>query len=120
MPRIITNRGGYILDSYTVIEDSGQPISGRERIKEILQTLRRELNRPDARPAESSRRTPRVLKYFHTPTQVTFTDDEINERTVYGINHFGPAWFIMSYRSRLHGMRNPFTKRQNHNDRCSR
>ena len=80
--RIITSHGSYILDSYTVVENSGEPISERSRIKEILRTLRRALNQFDAHPLESSRRTPRVLKHFHTPTQVTFSNDQANERTV--------------------------------------
>lgn len=80
--RIITSPCGYTLDSYTVLEDSGEPIRDRARIKEIVTRLRRELNRPDAQLMDPSRRTPRMLKHFHTPTQLTFTEDEPNGRTV--------------------------------------
>ena len=52
------------------------------RIKEIVTELRRHLSQPDAQPFDPSRRTPRVLKHFHTPTQVTFTEDKPNIRTV--------------------------------------
>ncbi|HXH02770.1 MAG TPA: [protein-PII] uridylyltransferase [Candidatus Competibacteraceae bacterium] len=80
--RIITSDNGYSLDSFTVVEDSGEPIQDRQRIKEILLTLRRELNRADAHPWDSSRRPPRVLKHFPTPTQVAFLDDDSNGRTI--------------------------------------
>lgn len=80
--RIITSPCGYTLDSYTVLEDSGEPIRDRLRIKEIVTELRRQLSRPDAQPIDPSRRLPRVLKHFPTPTQVTFTEDEPNGRTV--------------------------------------
>lgn len=80
--RIITSRNGYSLDSFTVMEDSGQPITGRPRIKEILRSLRRELNRGGARPVGSTRRPDRALKHFPTPTRISFVDDDANGRTI--------------------------------------
>ncbi len=80
--RIITSHYGYTLDSYTVLEDSGEPICNRERIKEIITTLCQQLDNPDANLTYSNRRTPRILRHFQTPTQVSFTDDEPNKRTV--------------------------------------
>jgi [protein-PII] uridylyltransferase len=80
--RIITSGSGYTLDSYTVVEDSGNPIESRQRIKEIVNRLVRDLAHPDARPKPSSRLKPRAFKHFPTPTQVTFTDDTANGRTV--------------------------------------
>ena len=79
--RIITSGSGYTLDSYTVLEESGQVIEERARRREIVMRLRRELNR-DEPQRRSFRRTPRVLRHFHTPTQVSFTDDESNHRTI--------------------------------------
>jgi [protein-PII] uridylyltransferase len=80
--RVITSRYGYTLDSYTVVEAYSEPINDRLRIREIVSTLRRELDDPSARRAGMSRRTPRVLKHFPTPTQVFFSEDEANGRTV--------------------------------------
>lgn len=80
--RIITSEYGYTLDSYTVVEASGEPIYDRLRIKEIVTTLRRQLDNPEAKLLSSNRRTPRVLQNFPTPTQVFFSEDEANGRTV--------------------------------------
>jgi [protein-PII] uridylyltransferase len=80
--RIITSRSGYTLDSYTVVEDSGKPIEERHRIKEIIVRLRQHLSHPDARPRLPTRRVPRVMALFQTPTQVNFISDESNDRTV--------------------------------------
>jgi [protein-PII] uridylyltransferase len=80
--RVITSRYGYTLDSYTVVEASGGTINERLRIKEIVSTLRRELDDPLARRTGMNRRTPRVLKHFPTQTQVLFSEDEVNGRTV--------------------------------------
>ncbi len=80
--RIITSRSGHTLDSYTIVENSGKVIQDRTRIKEIVTELVNQLSRPAAPPKPPSRRKPRVLEHFHTPTQVTFTNDGANGRTV--------------------------------------
>lgn len=79
--RIITGNSGYTLDSYTVTEDSGEFIHNRGRIKEIVNALRRSLDRHEA-VTTPMRRTPRLLRHFKTSTQMTFTPDEANQRTV--------------------------------------
>jgi len=79
--RVITGRCGYALDSFTVLEDSGELIDDPERIDEIVTTLQRQLDRPDATPRHPNRRVPGVLKHFPTPTQVYFAEDESNNRT---------------------------------------
>jgi len=79
--RIITGRLNYTLDSYTVMEDSGEPIHSRLRIKEIVNSLRHSLDRHEA-VSIPKRRTSRILQHFKTPTQVLFTKDELNQRTI--------------------------------------
>ena len=80
--RIITSDKGYTFDTYIVLEESGQAIERGHRIKEILTRLKRELNHPKFKPGCIKRRTARQLKHFHTPTQVTFSCDQRNHRTV--------------------------------------
>jgi [protein-PII] uridylyltransferase len=79
--RIITGHCGYTLDSYTVMEDSGEPIHSRPRIKEIVNSLRHSLDRHET-VSVPNRRTPRILQNFKTSTQVFFTEDELNQRTI--------------------------------------
>ncbi|TCO83707.1 UTP--GlnB (protein PII) uridylyltransferase GlnD [Plasticicumulans lactativorans] len=80
--RIITSHGDFTLDSFTVLEDSGAPITDRPRIRAITRTLRRYLQHPEQPVALTSRRAPRVLKHFRIPTQVSVSDDVANRRTV--------------------------------------
>lgn len=80
--RIITSPCGLVLNSFTVVEDSGEPIAERRRIKIIAHSLRQQLNSPDTTPTIPSRRTPRLLRHFQAPTRVSFTDDEANQRTI--------------------------------------
>ncbi len=80
--RIITSGKGYTFDTYIVLEESGQAIESGQRMEEILTRLRRELSHTEFKPGNINRRTARQLKHFHTPTQVTFSCDQRNHRTV--------------------------------------
>lgn len=80
--RIITSLGDYTLDSFTVLEDTGEPISGRTRMREIMQRLRWQLQHPEAPLAPPSRRAPRALRHFRTPTTVYFAEDAAQRHTV--------------------------------------
>ncbi len=74
------------LDTYIVLEDNGESILEAERLREIEQTLRHEIKRRNAAPITVTRRAPRQVRMFTTPTQVQFTDDPVNHRTVLEIS----------------------------------
>ncbi len=92
--RIITANNGYTLNTYIILEESGQPIDSPYRMQEISATLAQELDRANqqALPQVSSatggltnqvsRRTRRQFKHFPIATQVNFIADERNQRTV--------------------------------------
>ena len=80
--RIITARSGYSLDTYIVLEADGAPIAERQRIRQILERLQRALNTDVAKPVKSTRRASRRLRNFHIPTEVWFSEDLANDRTV--------------------------------------
>ncbi|MGE5624975.1 MAG: [protein-PII] uridylyltransferase [Bacillota bacterium] len=70
------------LDDYVVLEDTGAPITDAERLVEIERVLVKEINRRNASPIAVTRRAPRQVRMFTTPTQVQFSDDLRNRRTV--------------------------------------
>ena len=70
------------LDTYAVLEDTGASIEDPERLVEIERVLVREINRKNASPITVTRRAPRQVRMFTTPTQITFSDDPRNGRTV--------------------------------------
>ncbi|MFI4967802.1 MAG: [protein-PII] uridylyltransferase [Gammaproteobacteria bacterium] len=70
------------LDTYAVLEDTGAPIEDPERLAEIEQVLVREINRKNASPIAVTRRAPRQVRMFTTPTHIGFSDDTRNGRTV--------------------------------------
>ncbi|MFE8073216.1 [protein-PII] uridylyltransferase [Marinobacteraceae bacterium S3BR75-40.1] len=81
--RISAGKGPNSLSSYIVLDEQGQPLgtdpARRDRVK---QRLIEELDDPADYPDIIERRTPRQLKHFAFPTEVTFSNDTLNHRTV--------------------------------------
>ncbi len=80
--RITPTDDGFSLDLYHVLEDDGAPIADPDRLEEIEDALWRSLQRPDAPLPAVSRRAPRQVRMFNTPTQIALSVDERNHRSV--------------------------------------
>ncbi|HEY5808060.1 MAG TPA: [protein-PII] uridylyltransferase [Povalibacter sp.] len=81
--RITPTADGFSLDVYHVLEDTGAEITDMGRIRDIEQHLAHVLSKPDdVSVATVSRRAPRQVRMFTTPTQLTFVDDPVNKRTI--------------------------------------
>ena len=80
--RITPLDGGLGLDTYLVLEDTGQPIADRHRAQQIETQLRRVLQSADTDLPVVTRRAPRQVRMFSTPTQITFSEDPLQHRTV--------------------------------------
>jgi [protein-PII] uridylyltransferase len=79
--RITPAANGFSLDIYHVLEDNGAPITDAERVDHIEQSLWNSLRRPEESPMEVSRRAPRQVRMFNTPTRVIITRDVRNNRS---------------------------------------
>lgn len=81
--RISASRGNFNLSHYIVTDALHRPLaSDSERKEQVRQKLFEELDDPEDYPEIIQRRTPRQLKHFSFPTEVTFSNDMINQRTV--------------------------------------
>ena len=80
--RIITSKHGYTLDTFIVLEESGEYVESGERTNAIKEMLRRELSSLDKPARKISRMEKRQLRNFPIATTVTFSHDESNNRTV--------------------------------------
>jgi [protein-PII] uridylyltransferase len=80
--RITPTANGFNVETYLVLEDTGGAITDRARIHEIEQGLLRSLRDDPQAKFTVTRRAPRQARMFTTPTQITFSDDERNRRTV--------------------------------------
>ena len=80
--RITAVGNGYSLDTYHVLEEDGAMIADAERLGEIERSLWSSLERPSEAPLSVSRRAPRQLRVFRTPTQIAISVDERNARSV--------------------------------------
>jgi [protein-PII] uridylyltransferase len=65
-----------------VLEDTGSPIADRDRIAGIERHLVRSLSEKSAAAPAVTRRMPRQARMFTTATQVTFSAEPENGRTI--------------------------------------
>jgi [protein-PII] uridylyltransferase len=80
--RLITSANGFSLETYEVLEDNGAVIADAARVQEIERGLWRALKQVEDAPPAVTRRAPRQVRMFWTPTQVNFSVDNRNERTI--------------------------------------
>jgi [protein-PII] uridylyltransferase len=67
---------------YHVLEDTGAEIADAPRIRDIEQQLAHALNKPAGEAVVVTRRAPRQVRMFSTPTQIAFSEDPVNQRTI--------------------------------------
>ncbi len=81
--RIMTSNAGFCFDTFIVLELDGTPIGNNpRRTEEIKNTLTEALNHPEDYPLVVRRRTPRQLKHFSYPAEITISNDPVIQRTV--------------------------------------
>ena len=80
--RLITSANGFSLETYVVLEDNGTVIADASRIHDIERGVWRVLEQVEDSPPAVTRRAPRQVRMFWTPTQVNFSVDSRNERTI--------------------------------------
>ncbi|HIF51779.1 MAG TPA: [protein-PII] uridylyltransferase [Thiotrichaceae bacterium] len=84
--RIITNKNGFVLDTFVILENNGELIKTKERSNEIRDRIIKALNSTPAFPEQGKWIENRQLKNFNFPTKVTFKTDKKNNRTIMEIN----------------------------------
>jgi [protein-PII] uridylyltransferase len=80
--RLITSANGFSLETYEVLEDNGAVIADATRVREIERGLWNALKQVGDSPPAVTRRAPRQVRMFYTPTQINFSVDNRNERTI--------------------------------------
>jgi len=80
--RILTTEDTMVLSTYQVLELEGSPIGDERRQEEIRVTIEQALSEPHSPDIQVPRRLPRRHRYFPTQTEVSFTADEHNQRTL--------------------------------------
>ncbi|OOZ37072.1 [protein-PII] uridylyltransferase [Solemya velesiana gill symbiont] len=80
--RIESTHTGYSLSSYMVLENDGSAIDNPGRREEICATLKEALSKDEIDDITVTRRVPRQMKHFTTPTRIDFVLDGGNQRTI--------------------------------------
>ena len=84
--RLVPMVDGRRLDTYVVLEDNREPIVEPERLEEITQALQQEIRRRQLPPRVVTRRAPRQVRMFTTPSEVEFAMDLSGRHTVLEIH----------------------------------
>jgi len=79
---ITTTPDNHVLDTFHVLEESGEPVSGEQRCAEIRQALHTEITNRPHNTWQVSRRMPRQYRHFPIKTHIDFKLDELDQRTV--------------------------------------
>ncbi|SMF96905.1 UTP--GlnB (protein PII) uridylyltransferase, GlnD [Methylomagnum ishizawai] len=80
--KIITAGGGRVMNSYHILEQTGEPIRDQMRQVQICAKLRECLKRPGDAPIQVQRRESRQIKHFTVPTQLYFHEDPQDRYTI--------------------------------------
>ncbi len=80
--RIVPTAEGHSLDTYTVLDSDGYPVSDPRRIAELQGRLLKALTGSEESAPAVTRRAPRQVRMFSTPVRIGFSQDAPNSRTV--------------------------------------
>jgi [protein-PII] uridylyltransferase len=80
--RIITSENDYTLDSYIILEKSGDIVKGKQRREELIKSLQQALMTLDQFTGKITRIKSRQLKHIVIPTRINFRPDEKNNRNI--------------------------------------
>jgi [protein-PII] uridylyltransferase len=80
--RVMTTDDGMALSAYHVLDREGEPLADELHAAGLREALRDTLEERSQTDIQVARRLPRQLKHFPTATEVSFTPDARNHRTV--------------------------------------
>ncbi len=80
--RIMTTNDDYVLNTFQVLEQSGEPINDKYRITHICNALRNNLLHQVVKEHRNIHRLSRQAKHFPIPTHIKFHPDPLNKQTI--------------------------------------
>ena len=80
--KIYTTKDNQTLDTFIIQNSEGHPISDANDIKLIRETLLEAIGCKEKPEFKIPQHMPRILKSFQSPTNVGFTQDLLNHRTI--------------------------------------
>lgn len=80
--QILATRDGYVMDTFVVLQDDGEPLTDVRRIESLKQQLHDVLRRRQPAPG-AQRRLPRRLRNFNVATKVEFVSERNPRRSAF-------------------------------------
>ncbi len=80
--KIMTTLDGYVLDTFQVLEQSGEPLLDTYRSEHICTALRSHLLQGEIRPQRNLHKQSRQARHFPIPTRIQFHLDPLGKHTI--------------------------------------
>lgn len=80
--QILATRDGYVMDTFVVLQDDGEPLTDIRRIESLKQQLHDVLRQRQSAP-NAQRRLPRRLRSFNVATKIEFVSERNPRRTAF-------------------------------------
>ena len=80
--RVMPTTNNYSINTYHVLEDTNKELSDVGRIRDIESEIKQVLSSKDLTLPTVTRRATRQARLFTTTTQINFSDDTLNHRTI--------------------------------------
>jgi [protein-PII] uridylyltransferase len=80
--RIMTTDDDYVLNTFQVLEQTGEPINESYRINHICTSLRNNLLHQEVKEHRNIHRLSRQARHFPIPTSIRFYPDPLNKQTI--------------------------------------
>lgn len=80
--RIITSRRNYAVNTFILLDSSGEPIFDHYQGQELITLLERELANPSGESRPASKTAPRRIRHFRVSTRIHFQQDDAGRRTI--------------------------------------
>jgi len=80
--RIITSDRNYAINTYLLLNSTGEPILDHYQAQELVTLMEEELSSPEASSELVSRHPTRRLRHFKVPTRIDFYPDTACQRTI--------------------------------------
>ena len=80
--RIMTTNNDFVLNTFQVLEQSGEPINESYRVNHICTALKNNLLQREVKEHKNIHRLSRQAKHFPIPTNIKFHPDPLNKQTI--------------------------------------
>jgi [protein-PII] uridylyltransferase len=80
--RIITSKRNYAVNTFIILDSSGEPVFDHYQGQELITLMQQELTNPNDESPHVSQTTARRIRHFRVSTRIRFQQDDAGQRTI--------------------------------------